>query len=143
MSDTQSPLEGEVLLMSEEARVRHEFMLVNAARLAEMAHRALYVRGLSRDAFVVVCIEVDSRWRDFVDYLMPNQDWQQYRDQGMKPVARGIVSSSLCEILSEELPSIKNVLMEIPSAGKVKVVVLDTGGATVYEIAPKLEGKVQ
>ncbi|MDB5224822.1 MAG: hypothetical protein JWO43_444 [Candidatus Adlerbacteria bacterium] len=114
-----------------------------ALRLAEMAHRALHIKGLRRDQVVMVCIKVDSRWRWIVDQLMPGADWQQYRDQGQEPVARGSAMWPICEAVADELPDLKDALLEIPAEGRVKVIALDDGGGTVYEIIPKPEGKTQ
>jgi hypothetical protein len=140
---TQTPLEGEIIPMSEAAKERHAMMQVSAERLAQLAHRALYVRGLKHDQFVMTCIKVDSRWRWIVDKLMPGYDWQEFRDRGEEPVARGSAMWPLCEVVAEELPNLKDALMEIPAAGRVKVIALDDGGGTVYEIVPKPESMTQ
>lgn len=101
------------------------------------------MKGLKTNDFIVVCIKVDSRWRSLVDYLMPNEDWQQYRDQGMEPVARGSVLSSLSDYLIEKLPELKESLREVYPEDKAKVVVLDDTGGTVYQIEPKPENGIQ
>jgi hypothetical protein len=98
---------------------------------------------MTNDQFVVLCIAVDSDWRDLVDLLMPDHDWQQYRDRGEQPVARGTVFAAVCEYLVERLPNIEQSLMEIPPAGKAKAIVLDEGGGTVYEIEPQPEDLIQ
>lgn len=117
---------------------RNAIMLANQPRLIEMAQRALREKGMTRSEFVMVCIQVDDpRWRYIVDGLMPNtpeSDWQKYRDRGEEPMARGSAFFSLCEVLSEELPDIADVLMEVPQEGLVKAIVLAEGGGTVYDI---------
>ncbi len=140
---TETPLVGEILPMSDEAKGRHVLMQTSAERLAQIAHRAIHVKGLKTNDFVVVCIKVDSRWRGLVDHLMPNENWQQYRDQGMEPVARGSVFSALSDYLIKELPELKESLLEIYPDGKAKAVVLDDTGGTVYQIEPKPETGVQ
>jgi hypothetical protein len=129
--------------MGDAAKGRHDLMKVSAERLAQIAHRAIHVKGLETNDFIVVCIKVDSRWRDLVDYLMPNHDWQQYRDQGMEPIARGSVLASLAEYLIEELPDLKDSLREACPDDKAKVVVLDDTGGTVYQIEPQPESCIQ
>jgi len=137
-------LVGEILPMSDEAKGRHEIMEVNAERLTQIAHRAIHVRGLKTNDFIVVCIMVDSRWRPLVDQLMPNHDWQQYRDQGMKPIARGsVVLNSIAPRLINELPGLRDSLCEVYPDGKAKAIVLDDTGGTVYQIEPKPENGVQ
>lgn len=139
----QPPLEGEIIPMSDAAKERHEMTQSSAERLAQMAHRAIHLKGLSPDQFVMVCIKVDSRWRWIVDQLMPGYDWQQFRDRGEEPIARGSALFPICEVVAEELPDLKNALMEIPAEGRVKLIALDDGGGIVYEIVPKPEGMTQ
>lgn len=122
--------------LSSTAQERHEFALANWLRLQHFAYRALNVRGKQNDDEVVVCIKVDSRWRYLADKLMPNADWQQYRDQGMEPVARGTASFATCRVVADMLPDLAGVLLEVPEQGMMKCVVLDEGGCTVYDINP-------
>ena len=122
--------------LSPAAQERHLFALANWSRLQHFVYRALNVRGKRNDEEVVVCIKVDSRWRYLVDMLMPGADWQQYRNQGQELVARGCASFGTCKHLAEKLPDVASVLMEVPEAGKMKCVVLDDGGCTVYDMDP-------
>lgn len=110
-------------------------------RLQHWAYRAANVRGLSGGDVVVVCIEVDSRWRDLVDHLMPGKEplWQEQRDLGVKPVALGTVMWRITEWLVEQFPDITDVIMEVPPEGKYKGVILNHGGCTIIEIEPKLD----
>jgi hypothetical protein len=109
-------------------------------RLQHIAWRALNVLGKKNDEIVIVCIQVDDEpWRDIVDLLMPNEDWQQYRDMGMDPIARGSAMWPLCEVMAERLPPIADVIMEKPPEGKVKLIALAKKGGTVYEIEPQPE----
>lgn len=121
---------------------RREMVEQSAERLRQMARRAAYERGLSRDKFVMVCIQVDDpRWRYIVDQLMPGADWQRYRDRGEEPVARGSVTFAICEEIGEHLPDLVDALMEVPAEGYVKLIALGWDGATVYDIILE-DGKV-
>lgn len=122
--------------LSPAAEKRNEMVLQCWSRLQHFAYRALNVRGKRNDEEVVVCIKVDSRWHYLVDRLMPGADWQQYRDLGQEPVARGCASFGTCEHLAEVLPDIATVLMEVPEVGKMKCIALDDGGCTIYDIDP-------
>lgn len=122
--------------LSSAAQERHSFALANWERLQHFAYRALNVRGKRNAEEVVVCIKVDTKWRYLADMLVPNADWQQYCDQGVEPVARGCASFGVCRHLAEVLPNVASVLMEVPEVGKMKCVVLDDGGCTVYNINP-------
>jgi hypothetical protein len=140
---TDTPLTGEILPMSEAAQGRHNVMLDSAKRLAQIAHRAIHVRDLKTNDFVVVCIKVDSRWRELVDILMPNHDWQQYRDMGREPIARGTVLGPICDVLIEELPDLEPSLREVYPDGMAKAIVLDDTGGTVYQIKPEPPSGIQ
>jgi hypothetical protein len=122
---------------TEAAKRRHEMAIQCLERLQNFAYRAKFVRNLSNREVVIVCIKVDSEWRGLVDILMPNTDWQKIRDAGQEPVARGLVMFNVCEGIAEILPGISDVLLEIPSEGNYKMIALDEGGGTVYEIEPK------
>ena len=89
----------------------------------------------------MVCIDVDSCWRDLVEHLMPGQEptWQEQRDKGMRPIALGSVMWSLTDWLAEEFPDIKEVITETPSKGMMKCAVLNEGGCTIIEIEPKID----
>ncbi len=133
MSAQSSPIGMD---LSPAAQERHEFALANWQRLQHFAYRALNVRKKLNDEEVVVCIKVDTKWRYLVNMLMPNADWQQYRDQGLEPVARGTASFGTCKHLAEALPNIAGILLEVPDDGMMKCIVLDDGGCTVYDIDP-------
>lgn len=122
---------------SASAKKRHEMVIQCIDRLQHFAFRAEKVNSMTNRDVVVVCIQVDSVWRPLVDKLMPSMDWQQFRDMGLEPVARGTVMFPLCEDLARKLPSIADVLMETPTDGFYKCIALDEGGCTVYEIEPK------
>lgn len=128
---------GDFSLVSDSAAGRHKLMAHHVPRLAQIAHRAIHVRGLEPKAIVMNCIRVDSKWREIVDMLMPNYDWQQCRDRGEEPVAIGSALFGLCELLAELFPDLKDVLLADPAEGKVKAIALDDTGLTVYEIEPK------
>lgn len=123
--------------LSEAAEYRNFIVSDCMERLQHMAWRALNVLGKQNDEIVIVCIQVDDdRWRDIVDLLMPNEDWQMYRDMGKDPIARGSAMWPLCEVVAERLPPIADVIMEKPPEGKVKLIALAEGGGTVYDIEP-------
>ncbi|MEI6649818.1 MAG: hypothetical protein WCL23_00090 [Candidatus Moraniibacteriota bacterium] len=122
--------------LSDAGRKRHEMIESCIDRLQHFAYRAKTVHGLTNKDVVVVCIKVDTKWRDLVDVLMPNADWQQFRDMGQEPVARGTAYFPICEDLAKELPDIAEALLEKPEDGRFKCIVLDGGGCTVYEIEP-------
>lgn len=108
---------------------------INTDHLASMARRALG-RGLAADEILVVCIDVDDpAWTDLAEALMPEEDWQQYRDRGMVPTARGIVMAEpLQGYLSEVVPPLRDGLLDGPPDGHVLTVVMAKGGATLFTL---------
>lgn len=117
---------------------RQELFELNRERLEHLAFRAITVKGLKPEEFVATCIEVDDpAWTDLANYLVPNGNWQQYRDIGQMPVARGTsMAEGFLEILSEEVPSIAPALNQELPPGFVRTIVCGSGGASVYLIEP-------
>ena len=106
-------------------------------RLQHLAWRALNVLGKENGEIVIICIQVDSRWRAMAYHLMPNYDWDSIRAQGAEPIAQGTMLWSVCEMVAKEFPSIASAALEVPPEGKVKAIVLNDGGCTIYELEPK------
>lgn len=122
---------------SEAAEHRNKIYSQMMHRLQHLAWRALNILGKRNDEVTIICIQVDSRWRDMVDYLMPNHDWDAIRATGAEPIAQGTVSWSVCGMIAKKFPDIAGVALEVPPEGKVKAIVLNDGGCTVYELEPK------
>lgn len=121
--------------MSLEAR--ELFYQQNINRLEHMAFRTIK-KGLLRDQFVMVAIDVDDlSWTEIVDVLMPDHNWQEYRDRGEKPVARGsALAAPLISYLSHVVPDIETALtMPLPDR-VVRTIVMAEGGASVYFTEP-------
>ena len=121
--------------MSKEAR--NELFQPNEERLAHIAFKAIK-RGMGRNEFITVAIDVDDpSWTSVVDILMPNHDWQQYRDRGEKPVARGtVLAEGIVDYLCEVCPDIAFALTDELPQEVVRAVVMANGGASVYHIKP-------
>lgn len=125
--------------LSESANKRNNMVSQSMDRLQHLAWRAMNVRGLNNNEFVIVCIQVDSRWRDLVDMLMPStpeSHWQEFRNKGMDPIAFGSATVGVCDFVVKHYPDIEDVLMEKPGEGIAKCIALDEGGCTVYDIRP-------
>lgn len=117
---------------------REALWRLNRERLAELAWRALHVKKMKPEDFLIVCIDVDDpAWTDLVDALMPEHDWDAYRQRGEAPVARGSVErASVGEYLSRVIPGIAGRLRN-PDEGEIQVVVLAAGGGSIYLVEPK------
>ena len=118
------------------AAKRHEMVAQGIRQLQHLAYRAKSIHGQKNDEVVVVCIKMDSGWRPIVDALMPGYNWQEIRNLGQEPIARGTAYFSVCQAIAKRLPGIANVLLEKPNDGYYKCIALDEGGCTVHEIQP-------
>jgi hypothetical protein len=96
-------------------------------------------KGLSHDDIVAVVIDADDPvCAELVDVLMPNHDWQQYRDRGQSPIARGIVLvEGIVDYLCELVPDISSDLRKSPPEGLVRSVIMAEGSVSVYYIDPR------
>jgi hypothetical protein len=132
----------ELQVLTGKEAIRHELYVQNLERLEVLAWRAMHIRGLKPREFFVICINVDDpAWTDLAQELMPGHDWQEYRDRGETPVARGSVDrASVGGYLAHVCPAIAPALMNPDVSEKcIQVVVLDAGGAAVYEVVPRAE----
>jgi hypothetical protein len=121
-----------------EARASRLFAL-RETRLRELAQRALN-RGLRPRDVIIVCLEVDSSWRELVDELMLGYDWQLMRDRGESPIAQGsVIRSPLNRFLSELVPGIAAALRQPLPSGHFHAVVCVDDYASVFLITPKEE----
>lgn len=127
---------SEVTGLSEAAEFRNGLYLQALPRLQNLAYRALYVYGKKNSEIAVICIEVDSKWRGWVDQLMPGYDWESVRATGALPIAQGTVTWPACEFVAEQFPDIAHIAREVPPEGKMKAIVLCDNGCTIYELEP-------
>jgi hypothetical protein len=106
-------------------------------RLEHMAFRAIK-KGLRRDEFIMVAIDVDdSSWTEVVDLLMPGYNWQEIRDRGEKPIARGsAMAAPLLKYLGAVVPDIETALTGPLPERAVRTIVMAEGGASVYFLEP-------
>lgn len=125
--------------LSDAAEHRNGMYTQVAHRLQHLAWRALNVHNKKNDEIVVICIEVDSRWRAWVEHIMPGHDWDAVRASGRQPVAHATLTWEACVFIAQEFPDLAKVAMEVPPEGKAKAIVLDDGGCTIYELEPKLD----
>jgi hypothetical protein len=123
--------------LSKAAEYRNLMYSQAMPRLQHFAWRALNLLGKKSNEVVLVCIQVDSRWRGVVDMIMPGKDWDSVRATGADPVALGTVEWSFCELVAEEFPDLANMAFEVPDEGCMKAFVLTEEGCTIYDLTPK------
>jgi hypothetical protein len=117
---------------------REALWRLNQERLAELAWRAIHVKKLDPQDFLIVCIDVDDpAWTDLVEALMPGHDWDVYRARGEAPIARGsVLRSTVGEYLAHVIPGVARKLRKPDDPG-VQVMVLAAGGGSLYLVEPK------
>ena len=125
--------------LSDAAEHRNNIALEMMHRLQHFAWKAVHIHNNRNDEVVVICIHVDSRWRWLADELMPGNEagWQAQRSAGKQPIALGLVLFDIVVGLAGVFPDIRDVLLETPESGVYKGIVLDDGGCTVIDVAPK------
>jgi len=125
-----------IAAQEESKATRQEIFDASAQRLTDMAYRAVHELGHKPTEIVTVAIHVDDPdWTDLAETLMPGQDWQQYRDRGEKPIARGTASAGIADYLSSVCPNLATVISEGPPDGHLFAFVMDCGGASVYAVS--------
>lgn len=120
--------------MTNEAEIERSFLIGDSLeRLEELAHRAVHVLGNSPNVVSLVVIDVnDASWTALVEALMPNENWQAYRDRGEIPVARGSIYREVVEYICGCCPDIRQVLHKPAPLGYLYTFVLAAKGASVY-----------
>lgn len=103
----------------------------NIDRVAHFKNR-MAERGLLADQVVIVLVNADDvNGGSLADALMPNTNWQQFRDQGQVPFARGLVDrpgiQELLATFDKEAAEKLQTMSGIPA-----VVIVDHGVAEVF-----------
>ncbi|KKS30632.1 MAG: hypothetical protein UV60_C0006G0039 [Parcubacteria group bacterium GW2011_GWA2_43_11] len=124
-------------VLSKEAEYRKKMYTESYSRLQHFAWRALNVHKKSNTELVVVCIQVKSKWKPLVDFLMPGYDWEANHATNVELTAKGIAGWGICNIVAGMSPNIADAATKEPTEGHFKVFVLADGGVTIYEIEPK------
>ena len=103
---------------------------MNADRV-EHFKRRLTERGMTPDQAVIVLLNVDDvHGGPLADALMPGHNWQEIRDKGEVPFARGL---AMRDGIQEALGAFdKDAATKLQSISDVAVVVVDHGVAEVF-----------
>lgn len=111
------------------------FFAANADRLKHFAQR-VHELGRSGADTVITLIDVDDPTGHgalLADLLMPSHDWQQYRDRGEIPVARGLAAREpFPEILTKL--GYNDAAAELRSTEDLRVIVLHAETIQVMDV---------
>jgi len=81
--------------------------------------------GYSQDGIVLIVIDADNSVnREVTDRLCPDADWQSIRDQGKRPVVRGVAPPWLVESLTSVIPQLRGMMSRAPETGKYPAVII-------------------
>jgi hypothetical protein len=87
--------------------------------------------GKSKEDVVIVLINVDDiHGRDLAEFLMPGANWQQVRDMGQVPYARGLADRMGIQKCLDALD--KDAADKLIGCDGIGVVVIDHGTAEVF-----------
>lgn len=112
-----------------------EFFAACAERIKHLAERAEQL-GRSGADTVITLIDVDDpsgHGALLADHLMPNEDWQQYRDQGKTPTMTGLAAK-------ESFPAILDALgyhiaaQELENSTDLRIVVLHAESVQIMDV---------
>lgn len=121
--------------------LRMVLLRINQDLLRHLAWKTLIAGNYTNTEIVLVCIEVDSMWRPLVEQLMPDHEdvWQQLRDSGHTPNAVGAIDWSICSTLARKFPDLAEIILEVPTTGIVKGIILTEQGCLVADILPQAD----
>jgi hypothetical protein len=114
-------------------------LLAHAERVRHFETR-VRERGLSPKNVVIVVLNVDDiHGGPLAEALMPGHDWQEYRDRGEVPFARGLaVRGGIEDVLGS---FDKEAHEKLTQSEKLSVVVVDHGVAEVFPVVPWAHGQ--
>ncbi len=111
------------------------FFAANSDRMRHFAGRVVEL-GRSGADTVITLIDVDDptgHGRLLADLLMPGEDWQQYRDRGETPVARGLAAKEAFPDILSEL-GYDLAASELASTDDLRVIVLHAETVQIMDV---------
>ncbi len=106
-----------------------------------MAYTSIVADRLTPKQFVLICAEVDSKWRVVVDLFLPGINWDPERGPGKMPIARIIARLGQMNwflgVMNENYPSMAAHINGSPPKGHVRCFLLRDMGFMIYDIRPK------
>lgn len=103
---------------------------LNLERVAHFINRVTELGHTANDVVIVIINVDDKKGTKLAEALMPRHDWQQYRDKGEIPFARGLAVKSGVQVYLGVIDEAAATKLE--SMKDLAVVVIDYGVAEVY-----------
>lgn len=103
---------------------------LNAEPIARFKARIAELWRTAEDTVIMLINVDDVNGAELADLTMPGHDWQQYRNQGLLPVARGIQDKALMEKVLDVFDT--DAAEKLRSNSQLMVVVVDCGVAEIF-----------
>ena len=112
---------------------RHKLFLHCVEYFTRLAAK-YYAQGKDPNTYTLLCINVDDPWwTGLAEDLMPDENWQPYRDRGELPLARGAVTSDINAFIAEVCPDVAPLLTRKLAPHQVRIAILSFG-VSIYQI---------
>ena len=105
---------------------------LNSDRIGHFVKRMEELGRTPKDAVIGFISVDDEHGRVYADILMPEYNWQEIRDEGKKPFARGLIVRDSME--NSLMAFDRQAAEKLKKAKGIPVVVIDYGVAEIYEI---------
>ena len=127
---------GQVIIdVGDENQIRQKLYMLNYRGLHKLSKRAYEKKFLPITHLLIVIDADDKTWDWLTEALMPSENWDAWRQKGMKPIARGIVPWELFENdLPQLVPALALVIKRRHEAKNHWVLVCGDQGATLREL---------
>jgi len=106
--------------------------VLNLDRIVYFANRAAILEKTEKETVIVLINVDDKNGNVLANTLMPNYNWQQYRDIGQIPYARGLANRNLVQDYLSCMD--EQAADKLAKMTELAVVVVDYGVAEVFEM---------
>lgn len=106
---------------------------LNLDRINHFKQRFIDRQDSPEDVCIVIINVDDSYGKEISDILMPNVNWQEYRDRNEVPFARGLASKPFVVAYIDECIMNSNVAKTLNDMQTLAVVVIDHQNVEIFE----------
>lgn len=107
-------------------------LVLNLDRIKHFKQRMVELKKTPQEVVVVIISVDDVNGEEIAEALMPNQNWQEFRDKGEKPFARGLADRKFMQEILEVID--KETAQKAKTIIGTMVIVVDFGVVEVYEV---------
>ncbi len=103
---------------------------LNGEPIERFKARIMELGRTAEDTVIVLFNVDDANGGELADWAMPGYDWQQFRDKGMVPVARGLQDRKTMEGILDLFDA--EAAEKLRASTELSVVVVDFGVAEIF-----------